>query len=692
MSVDAETLYRLLPEFLRARDAHEGQAERARLGLPLPPIDEATGPLFELVDILAGMLDAVDADIDQLYDDQFIETCADWVVPYIGDLVAARALPEGEGAADTARARVADTVATRRRKGTLLALEILGRAATRRPVMAVEYFPRVLVARHLDLPAPLAPQSVDTTDGAALARLDHPDSVVPRSADMRRMIDGGRVNLPNVGVFVWPWQSRRHVGAQPRREGASRRFRFDPLGLDRALVRDVAGLADATRTRTRAADLPEAIDRAAMRREPAAFYGPSLAIRVGGETVPAEEILVCNLADRPDGTWNRRGPARDPAPTKLDPALGRFILGDRFDPADGVRVDYAYAAPAAIGGGAYARAEADLFGDGVRVVDDAATALPAFSAAPVIALATSRTLPLRATIAVPADTDCVLAARSGQWPLLERAGTVEVTGGRDATLTLRGLRIAGGTLVVRQPAGSRGLRAVVLEDCTLVPGLTVGPDGTPGAPAAASLRIEARGCTVALRRCVTGPVELDPDSTIDIEASILDAPDPARPALSGGPDGAGGFLDAGIADIRDSTILGAVRLMAVREVTGLLAADPRGGAPAPLVRVTGVQTGCFRYCALPPGSMVPRPYRCLPWISRGPPPAPWFEATTYGAPGYAALRPETSDAIRLGGEHGREIGAFADAAIGQRLDRLARLLPDFTRFGHDVGLRVERPD
>ena len=29
-------------------------------------------------------------DLEQLYDDQFIETCAEWVVPYIGDLVGYR--------------------------------------------------------------------------------------------------------------------------------------------------------------------------------------------------------------------------------------------------------------------------------------------------------------------------------------------------------------------------------------------------------------------------------------------------------------------------------------------------------------------------------------------------------------------------------------------------------------------------
>ena len=52
----------------------------------------------------------LEADIDQVWDDLFIESCADWAVPYIGALLG---LP-----ADAGRLEVAYAVALRRRKGT----------------------------------------------------------------------------------------------------------------------------------------------------------------------------------------------------------------------------------------------------------------------------------------------------------------------------------------------------------------------------------------------------------------------------------------------------------------------------------------------------------------------------------------------------------------------------------------------
>ena len=42
--------------------------------------------------MLSGPIARVEEDLEQLYDDQFIETCADWVVPYIGDLIGYRPL------------------------------------------------------------------------------------------------------------------------------------------------------------------------------------------------------------------------------------------------------------------------------------------------------------------------------------------------------------------------------------------------------------------------------------------------------------------------------------------------------------------------------------------------------------------------------------------------------------------------
>ncbi len=64
-----DRLYELLPVVHRLRDADRGY------------------PLRALLKVIAEQVDVVDTDIAQLYENWFVETCQDWVVPYIGDLV-----------------------------------------------------------------------------------------------------------------------------------------------------------------------------------------------------------------------------------------------------------------------------------------------------------------------------------------------------------------------------------------------------------------------------------------------------------------------------------------------------------------------------------------------------------------------------------------------------------------------------
>ena len=76
---DPDQLARLLPEFVRARDAAVGSPLRALLAV-----------IAEQADIVAG-------DLDQLYADWFVETCQDWVLAYLGDLVGYRVPPGPAG-------------------------------------------------------------------------------------------------------------------------------------------------------------------------------------------------------------------------------------------------------------------------------------------------------------------------------------------------------------------------------------------------------------------------------------------------------------------------------------------------------------------------------------------------------------------------------------------------------------------
>ncbi len=130
-----DRLYELLPAFYRRRDADQGY------------------PLQALLRVITEQVGVMESNIAQSYENWFIETCEEWVVPYIGDLVGYQLLNDaGEPSAVTsARARqreqiliprrdVANTIHARRRKGTRSVLEELAADAAGWTARPVEFF------------------------------------------------------------------------------------------------------------------------------------------------------------------------------------------------------------------------------------------------------------------------------------------------------------------------------------------------------------------------------------------------------------------------------------------------------------------------------------------------------------------------------------------------------------------------
>ena len=127
-----DRMFQLLPNHHRALDAEEGR------------------PLEALMRLLANELEIVEGDIDQLYDNWFIETCEPWVIPYIGGLVGARPLrPFGESGGGL-RAYVANTLAYRQAKGAAAALEQMAHDVTGWPSVAVEFFQRLVWSQNIN--------------------------------------------------------------------------------------------------------------------------------------------------------------------------------------------------------------------------------------------------------------------------------------------------------------------------------------------------------------------------------------------------------------------------------------------------------------------------------------------------------------------------------------------------------------
>jgi len=176
---------------------------------------------------------------DRLWEDQFIELCQDWAVPYFGDLVASRLV-----SALNKRGRrvdVAKTIYYRRRKGTLRVLEELISDIAGWEGKVVEEFRRLARIRHgLDpQPASMAGRFSGTMPGgwADLRRqrgaelTDSPFDEFYHTADVRQHTgQNGRYNIPKLAFHLYRLRSFCVRGVTPFPQGDGLRFTCDPSG------------------------------------------------------------------------------------------------------------------------------------------------------------------------------------------------------------------------------------------------------------------------------------------------------------------------------------------------------------------------------------------------------------------------------------------------------------------------------
>ena len=355
MTADAKTLFDLLPAIHRIRDARI--AEEAGL---------ERGPLEELIAVMAEQIAVTAESLDQAHDDLFIETCAEWVVPYIGDLIGYESLHSVAPAVASPRAEVAHTIALRRRKGTALVLEQLARDVTGWDAKAVEYFQRLAWSQYMNHVRPQAVASPDMRQSVALEWIGTPFETANRTVDVRRIeTRAGRHNIPNIGLHLWRIRAYPHRESPAVRVGP-RRYRISPLNHDLPLYNRPLAEGDITHL-AEPDNVPLPLSRRRLSRHLARHYGvrpaageevdnpqPALVLVVDHTTVERDQVRICNLAD--DGaTW-----AHTPPPDgfyAIDPVLGRVALPeDAPDPAD-VRVHWQEGFSADLGGGEYERAE-----------------------------------------------------------------------------------------------------------------------------------------------------------------------------------------------------------------------------------------------------------------------------------------------------------------------------------------------
>ncbi|MDE2154841.1 MAG: hypothetical protein KGJ32_02945 [Xanthomonadaceae bacterium] len=372
MSTRPDRLYDLLPVVYRMRDADRGY------------------PLRDLLRVLASQADVLEDDIARLYDNWFIETCDDWVVPYIGDLLGYTLLPEAAtpDAADDAcgaglgrvlapRADVANTIDARRRKGTLALLEDLARDAAGWPARAVEFHRLLGWMQHLDHQHPRRGGIADLRDPGRLQRIGWADGAFDpfaHSIDVRRLVSRrrrGRYNIPDVGVFAFRLRSYP-VTTTPAycvEESGPHCFSFSILGNDTPLFQRPLEETAPTRI-AQEINLPVPLrryrfavrgPRADYASVSAALYGagnsvwihaPDWPARGQGLPVPREALMPADLSG-----WRYQVPRGRVA---VDPQLGRLMFPASQRPKRGVWVSYQYGFAADLGGGEYGRLTPEL--------------------------------------------------------------------------------------------------------------------------------------------------------------------------------------------------------------------------------------------------------------------------------------------------------------------------------------------
>jgi hypothetical protein len=309
----ADRLYDRLPAHYRAYDAEQG------------------GPLRVLFELVGAQVADLRDDLDDLRDNFFIETCDEWVVPYLAALVGTRLL--ARPVAQSNRLDVLNTVAWRRGKGTPAMLGRLAAAISGWPADVAEFFRTLGWSQHVNHVRPAAALTADLRDPYRLTRLGHADDPFSHAVDLRATgpLDQprvaaaqgvgqaawgtpGRHQVKNLGFFVRRLRVFRLAGVTPAAAAPGAKpdpnpafFTFDPIHEDVPLFEEAARAP---------------ITRAAFRADPGKTYGKDIAVRRYG-------ILLAAGAAPPPAPGASGRPYR-PAPPgafALDPSAGLRLMG-----------------------------------------------------------------------------------------------------------------------------------------------------------------------------------------------------------------------------------------------------------------------------------------------------------------------------------------------------------------------------
>ncbi len=683
-------LYDLLPAYVRFQDQQRRDPE---MGI---------APLEALIRALEASFDAIEENIGTLYDGWFIETCEDWRIPYIADLLGVRGLEDIGALIPSQRTRVANTIAYRRRKGTPAVLGQAARDNTGWPCHIKVFRDFLAITQAVSSPRLDRGRWVDLRQRQALARLRTPFDPVARTVDLRSgpprvaAEASGGYHPYRLGLTFWRLSSypMRQLQARPSRRDPGHFYRCHPAAVDSPLFNPPRTPTGTPRDPTRY--LPLRVNRGLLRAELSAARlpageRPTVRIQVQDSpsaalaTVPNSRIAVGDLS-----TWQV-----PKAELMIDPENGRLAFAEP-NPERIVKVDCCFGMAADLGGGPYPRPSVrgpvepqtwQAIIDRAQLSDDLPErqqverfsslrqAIDAWRAAgkPAAALLRIHDSDLHpiGDIALELPKDCQLTLRAEErcWPLL--VGKLEISGDAGSRLRLDGLVLEG-----KVQLGDKV--SLEIEHCTLKRDSRAADQPTSDLSDTVLERprdgVDTR---VSIRHSrILGELRLSAElNHLEIADSVLGSV--GGVAISG-PDQTYGPATT----LERCTLLGTVKLHQLLAATNTLFTAA--------VKIERWRDGQIHFCYLPHGSRVPPRQQSMdgpPLITgsahtspSGAVSASAFISLTYGHPAFAQLSLQCGG-IDRGGEQGNEIGAFHGQRLGNRLANLNAALDEFLPSG-----------
>ena len=681
----------------------------------LPPALLAAQPPDDVPAVLA-LLGALEeqwlllaADVDQVLDDTFPDSAADWALPYLAQLLG---LPP-----DAGRTEIGSATALGRRRGTPSALEDFATVVTGWPARATEGWQTTVWCQQLSHP-------VRRTASLSMRSGEHLLIGTQLDPARRSVTPGGAYHPAAATATVFPWQVYRYDSTQLCPLPDAGRFALHPLGLPAPLYlrpeplviasdaedERPPGTAPEMRPPRTPGQLPlratwrliEALGADLISYGSVWQLGPGHPLTGEGPDGPA---LLALTADHTPLPWTSIGltslpPGGGPAPASnqvlVDASRGTIAPGTGITGT--LRATFYRPASGRIGALA-STAEPNDAANAVIIVDPAggehapgqivvhdldaavtaALALPGPDMGPgpdvEIRLETNDRLSAPAPMtASPPVSRWRIIAPTGLTPVIEGDLTIGLPG---AQVELAGCYLAGNLTI------GAGLAGLTLSGVTMNPA------------AGCTLLVETGAWTLQLAAslCQLGPIRADLSAfPITLTDCIVDgagtAPNPCGPELtSPAPVPAVAAADRFPPQLHAAaaTFAGPVAVDTISASDCLFA----GG-----IQTVVTSAGYLRYSHLGDNddpTAHPPAHQCL----SGPLPAlasSGAESAGYYAPVLTAPAERGADPVLTGASDGGEIGAYHHAKRGPLALRLAQRLAEMTPLTVHPHLAITRPE